>query len=84
MIKKHLNKFKVVATTGVITAMTAVQTFAATPPAGTADTAVTGAFADAAADIGATIAIVAAGAVTLWLIPQGFRFAKKIFKTVSN
>lgn len=77
------NKIKtgVVTSVGAISAMS-MNVFAGDTPI--ADPVVTAALGDAAKGIALTMAAVAAAGLTVWLAPMGFRFAKKMFKTVAS
>lgn len=50
----------------------------------TANEAVTGAFADLAADVGATIGVVAASAVSIMLVFLAWKYGRKIFSSVAK
>lgn len=49
-----------------------------------ANTAVTGAFADAAADVGATIGVVGAAGVAIMIVFLAWRYGRKIFSSVAK
>lgn len=71
---------KVLVTATGIMAVTATSVFAE----GTADATVTAALTSASDNIVATCVGVAAAGIAVWFAPLGFRFAKKMFRTVAN
>lgn len=80
-LQNHKNKIKAAAVTtgGALVAM-APGVWAD----GIADATVTAALTGASDNIVATMVVVASLGIAVWLAPMGFRFAKKMFRTVAS